>query len=226
MPTRDLRGEEVPVGKVERRLRYDGLAASESTAWMTRVGAASESKDDIASSRGELQLSVTDGVGGYELPQFDPDSFRELRLRVALRHDISDDGVVRIGFDDADGASNPENWCYYRESGETAARRGGAVSCGQLSFGRDGDETSSDNLAIVLDASGGAAVLEVRIRPFEHGATVALGGAGRGDVAYEDADCPFSFDGPVRPAIRIDASESTETETLSLASVEVSALHN
>lgn len=226
MPTRDLRGEEVPVGKVERRLRFDGLAASESPAWMTPVGAASESKDDIASSRGELHLSVTDGVGAYELPQFDPDSFRELRLTVALRHDISDDGIVRIGFDDADDTEDPENWCHYREPGESGTERGGVVTCGRLSFGRDGNETTTGNLAIVLDASGGAALLEVRIRPFEQGATVALGGAGRGDVAYEDVDCPFSFDGPVRPVIRIDASESTETETLSLASVELSARHN
>ena len=195
MPTHDMRGEEVPVGKVERRLRYDRLAATESPTWMTRVGAASESKDDTASSRGELHLSMTDGV-------------------------------VRIGFNNADGTSDPENWCYYREPGESGTGHGPFVSCGRLSFGRDGEETSTGNLAIVLDASGGAAVLEIRIRPFERDATVTIGGAGRGDVAYEDADCPFAFVGPVRPTIRTDASENTETEQLSLASVELSALHN
>lgn len=226
MPARDLRGEEIPVGKVERRLRYDGLAESESPAWMTRFGAASESKDGIDSSRGELHLDVADGVGGYDLPRFDPEAFRELRLMVALRHDVSDDGVVRIGFDDAESASAPESWCYYREPGESETGRGGFVSCGRLSFGTAGEGASTGDLAVVLDASGGGALLEVRIRPFERGVTVAVGGAGRGDVVYEDADCPFAFDSPVSPTIEIDASESAETERLSLASVELSALHN
>jgi len=221
MPTRDLRGEEIPAGKITRRLRYDGLVASESPAWMDRFGAAEESKDDVAESRGELHLEVTGGVGGYDFPAFDPGAFRELQLTVGLRHAISGDGLLRVGFDDSG-----DNWCHYRESGEADEGRGGFVDCGRLSFGRDGVETTTGDVTIALDASGGSALLGVRIRPFEDGVTVTVGGAGRGDVAYEDAGCPFAFEGPVRPRIAVDASESAGTERLSLSTVELAALHN
>jgi len=226
MTIRDLRGEEIPAGKIERRLRYDGLAATESPAWLSRFGDATESKDDVASSRGELHLDVSDGVGGYTLPRFDAEAFREIRLRVGLRHDISDDGIVQVGFGDDAPTPTAENWCHYTEPGETEAGRGIFVSCGRLSFGRDDQETTTGDLGIVLDASGGGALLELRVRPFERGVTVATGGAGRGDTVYEDADCAFAFGGPVCPTIAVDASESSGTERLSLSTVQVTALHN
>jgi len=226
MPVRDLRGEEIPVGKIERRLRFDGLAATASPEWMTPFGGASESKGDVADGRGELNLAVADGVGGYELPWFDTDAFRELRLVVGFRHDVSDEGVVRVGFADADGASTDGGWCHYREPGESEPQRGGGVSCGRLRFGQEGEETTTGDLAIALDASGGSSLLEVRLRPFERGVTVAVGGAGRGDVVYEDDGCPFAFDGPVRPTVGIDATASAGTERLSLSTVRLAALHN
>jgi len=223
MPARDLRGEEIPAGKIERRLRFDGLAATASPEWMSRFGGATESKTDTATGRGELHLDVADGVGGYELPRLAPGAFREVRLTVGLRHDVSDDGVVRVGFVDA---GDPGGWCQYREPGESEHQRGGRVDCGRLWFGRDGDGTTTGDLTIALDASGGSSLLEVWIRPFEHGVTVAVGGAGRGDVVYEDAGCPFAFEGPVRPTVAIDATESAGTERLSLSTVRLAALHN
>lgn len=228
MPVRDLRGGEIPAGKIERRLRYDGLAAAGSPEWMRRFGGASESKDGVADGRGELHLDVAGELGGYDLPRFDPDAFRELRLTVGFRHDVSDDGVVRIGFADADGAAAADGWCYYREPGESEPQRGGGVTCGRLWLGRDGEETTTGDLAIALDASGGSSLLEVRIRPFERGVTVAVGGAGRGDVVYEDDGGPFAFEGAVRPKIAIDASASADAgpERLSLSTVRLTALHN
>jgi hypothetical protein len=232
---RDLRGEEIPVGKVHRRLRFDGLAADAAPDWLDVTGAGSVTKSDVAEGRGELDFSATDGVGTLTGPAFDPTAFRELRFRVAFDHDVSDDGVLRFGFAESDETGErsssdqrqPSAWCEYRENGESEHDRGGRVSDGVLSFGRHGEETDrTGDLAIFLDASGGATLAEIRVRPFESGVTLLAGGAGRGDTIYEDRDCPFGFDEPVRPRIALDSTESAETETLSISAIEIGALHN
>jgi alcohol dehydrogenase len=49
-----------------------------------------------------------------------------------------------------------------------------------------------------------------------------VGGAGRGDVVYEDAPCPFEFEDALRPNIVLDSEGSSRTERLSLAAVDLS----
>lgn len=226
MPVRNLRGEEVPVGKVTRTLAYHAMTQTVTPDWVTVVGAASETKDDVAAGRGECHLAVTGDVGGYQLPAFDPTAFRELRLRAALRHDMSDGATMLFGFREGAGIESPERWCYYRESGETRDRRGGAVSCGQLWYGNDGADYETGDVTIVLDGSDGCTILEVRVRPFERGVTVAIDGADRGNVIYEEADEPFTFDGPIYPQVLIEAPGSDRRERLSFATLELDAIHN
>jgi len=199
MPTRDLRGEPVPVGKVRRELVYDGLMANESPDWMRHVGSA----DDISTSRGELHLDVPSGdTGGYAFPAFDPASFREVRLAVALRASGLSEGVeVSLGIADTPDVDSPSAWSWYRESGTTDSH-------GRLRFGADGEGTTSDLIGIALDDQESCGLLEVRIRPFERGATVTYGGADRGNVAFEDADLPMAFETPMYPKLLLDASDA------------------
>ena len=226
MPIRNLRGEEIPVGKVTRTLSYHALTSDATPEWVHVVGSATETKDDVGTGRGECHLDVTGDIGGYQLPMFDPSAFRELRLRAALRHDMSDAATLLFGFGEGDDIESPERWCYYRESGETQQRRGGAVSCGRLWYGTDETEHETGDITIVLDGSGGCTILEVRIRSYERGVTVAIDGADRGSVIYEEADEPYSFNGPIRPQILVTASESDRDERLSFATLELDAIHN
>jgi hypothetical protein len=226
---RDLRGDTIPVGKVHRRLRFDGIATDAAPDWLDVSGAGSVSKSDVAEGRGELHFGASGGIGRLTGPAFDPDAFRELRFQVAFGHDVSDDGVLHLGFAECNVESGDPSaaWCEYRETGESEPRRGGQVSDGILSFGRDGEEQDrTGDLAIFLDASGGATVAEIRIRPFESGVTLLAGGSGRGDTIYEGRDCPFTFEGPVRPQITLDSAQSDETERISIGTIEIGALHN
>lgn len=226
MPVRNLRGEEIPVGKVTRSLQYHALTDDPTPGWIDLIGEATETKASVRDGRGECHLDIVGGVGGFDLPPFDSSAFRELRLRAAIRHDMSDDAELRFGFADTAGTTDPEHWCFYREPGETISRRGGAVTCGHLWFGNHGEETETGDVTIVLDGSGGCTILEVRVRPYERGVTVAIDGAERGNVIYEEAAEPFSFDTTIRPKILVSAPASDRRERLSVATLELDAIHN
>lgn len=203
MPTRDLRGEPVPVGKVRRELVYDGLLADESPEWMSEIGSVAETAGDISSSRGELHLDLPPGeAGGYAFPPFDPDSFREVRLSVALRASGVSEGVeISLGIADTPGVESPSAWSWYQESGTTDSH-------GRMRFGADGEETTSDLIGIALDDRESCGLLGVRVRQFERGATVTYGGADRGNVAFEDAGLPMAFETPMYPKLLLDASDA------------------
>jgi len=225
MPVRDLRGEEIPAGKVRRRLAYDALADDGSPDWMTLAGEdASERTTDIAAGRGELELTVTDGVGGYALPPVDPDSFREVRLGVALHDGLSEGNRVALGFTDA--VEEPANAVRLEQPSSSEELRPA-----RMVHLDDGDRSERDNLGSIVGAldrvdTDVCAWVEVRMRPAERGETVVFGGAGRGDVHHEAAGQPYGVATPMHPLIRIDTTPAGTADTVGLAKVWFEVLHN
>jgi hypothetical protein len=224
MPVRDLNGDEVPVGKVKRVLTYHGLAADEAPEWLSPCGEITERKDDIAAGRGELHLRVAEGVAGYNLPVVDPTAHRELRIRTAVRHDVSDSGSFLLGVSDATSEYEAGEWCYYRDSGATTGD--GTGSSGHIYYGHDGNASSTGVFGTALDQSGACAIIEFRVRPFEGGVTVSYGGHGRGDTAFESTIDTLQFDMPIQPQLLLDARNTAAPETIHLSTVEFSILHN
>lgn len=208
MPVRDLQGREIPVGKVTRELTYDGLVTTRSAEWMQLVGAATERKETIDTGRGELVVGVEPGdLGGYAFPAFDPESFRELRISIAFRTaNIGADTRVSLGIAESQGIAPPDAWAFYKEAGTTDAK-------GRISVGSNGEESTTDIIGIAVQDKPACSVLEVRIRPFERGITVAYGGADRGNVAFQDADLPMGLDSPMHPKLLVDATDASTGTT-------------
>lgn len=221
MPVRDMRGREVPVGKIDRRVRYDGIVESAPPDWLEPVGAATLRKADVADGRGECHVEVDGTFGGVRGPAFDAEAPRELRISVGLMTELAPDTDVTIGFADAPDPRKADNWCYLREPEDAGLQSDGYMNTSRMAFGEDGSETESGNLGIITH---GSSVVEVRIRPFEDGASVLVGGDGRGDVFYEDDGCPFAFSERVYPQLFVvgDAGESR----VSLSTAELALLHN
>lgn len=227
MPPRDLRGEEIPAGKVRRRLEYHALADDGSPHWMALFGdGATEVSTSIGDGRGELALTVADGVGGYAFPQFDPDSFREVRLGVAFHDGLGEGNEVALGF--ADSISDPKNGVTLQQSSGREDSRPA-----QLVRLDGGDRSVAGNVGSLVSGPEGAtggtdvcALVEVRIRPFERGETVAFGGAGRGDVAHEASEQAYGFSSPMLPFLQIDTTPAGTTDTVGLAKAWLELLHN
>jgi len=171
MVYRDFDGEEVPMGKVERRLEADFLTSS-IPGWITKYayeGTSTLTNRSISNSRGELALSIDDAKStGLNLPQVDPTKFRELRVGAAFEITSGGSPWVKLGFADTDsGIVGTGSDAIFLDQEYNSMAYADLKNLGIEAF--------DTNYPWVTD--GNSIVTEVRLRPFENGVTVLGGGA-------------------------------------------------
>ena len=227
MPHRDLRGEEIPAGKISRRVEYNAILGG-SPEWMQLFGEdATEEATSIAAGRGELELTVDKSVGGYRFPAFDPTAFREIRVGVAFHDGLSEPNTVSIGFVDQHG-TEPNNAMLLQQASSRSELSPAKIVRIEETEREEHDEIGSFVGALErADADPDVcAWVEVRIRPFQRGEIVMFGGAGRGDIAHEATGQHYGISTPMYPILSIDTRHAGTLDTVGIGKAWFELIHN
>ncbi|WP_254280623.1 hypothetical protein [Haloarcula marina] len=187
MVHRDIDGNEIPTGKVHRRLEGNFVTDTVPN-WITTYSnnaTTSLTNRPISNGRGPLRFSCDGTSGGINLPAVDPTAFREIRIGAAMSVSSGGDMYVNTGFANTTGdiADNGTDGVI------VAAEYNAADTTATVNEVGGGDKYDT-NYSYVLE--GKPIVMELRLRPFEDGVTV-LGGGGT-SVFWEQNGLGMSYD--------------------------------
>lgn len=206
---------EIPAGKVSRTVIEPFIDAQQLPRWASIYGAVSNTEmHSISDGRGEFELQVTGGEGGIKISSVDTDSFREIRVGCAMRLELPDgQDQLTVGF-----SSSQES--LHSTQGAAAATQASRDDAAHVQYRQPDSSSTAD---AYFDLMRGPQILEFRVRPYEHGFTVAMGSGD--DIVFEETAAEYQFDAAVHPMIGI-TTKTDAPGTLWLSRLWFELYHN
>lgn len=209
-------GEEIPEGKVHRRLEADFINETSLPGWLTSFGGTTTTltHNDVSTGRGDLDVQVDNAKGGLTGPEIDITAFREVRFGVAVQSGLTATNLLVAEWADGSGGTTKSNYISMNEAPSD--------SRATLALKESGT-SSSKSLNFDWDHQTAPAIIEVRLRNYDKSFSIVAGDGEQ--VIHEEGGLGYD-NGNMFPQVWADTSNEATIESFQVSKAWVDLIHN